>query len=320
MKIHLVFLSFVLSWSVIALRLRFADRGLDRPNERSLHERPTPHGGGLGIVLAMLATGVWLGVPATLVAAILSLALLSLLDDVRHLPFWLRLIVHLGAAAAVCMLLGLPAWLWPVGTLAIAWMTNLYNFMDGADGLAGSQGAVGFAAYTLGFVLAGEQLLAIWCASIAASCLGFLRFNWPPARIFMGDVGSIPLGFLAGTLGLWGAWRDIWPLWFPLLVFSLFLLDATVTLWRRSREGRRLWEAHRDHYYQRMVRMGLGHRGTTLRWLGLMLAAAVLAVAMLAVSFPMAGFFGAAAFGVILVTLGRRIDGRWVALQRAGGK
>lgn len=274
--------SFALSWVVVRLRLRFADRGLDEPNHRSLHERPTPHGGGLGIVLALLLVGAWIGTPILLLATVLGLALLSLADDVRHLPFWLRLAGHLFAAAALCHLIALPVWWWPPAMLAVGWMTNLYNFMDGADGLAGSQGVAGFSAYAAGFALAGDAVLAAWCAAAAAACAGFLCFNWPPAKIFMGDVGSIPLGFLAGGMGMMGAWQGAWPWWFPLMAFAPFVLDASATLMRRALAGKRVWEAHREHTYQSMVRMGYGHRGMTWRWAALMAAGALLAVALLA--------------------------------------
>lgn len=277
-----VAVSFALSWAVVRLRLRFADRGLDQPNHRSLHERPTPHGGGLGIVLALLVVGAWLGVSTLLLAVVLGLALLSLADDLRHLPFWLRLAGHLFAAAALCHLIALPVWWWPPAMLAVGWMTNLYNFMDGADGLAGSQGVAGFSAYAAGFALAGDAVLAAWCAAAAAACAGFLCFNWPPAKIFMGDVGSIPLGFLAGGMGMMGAWQGAWPWWFPLMAFAPFVLDASATLMRRALAGKRVWEAHREHTYQRMVQKGYGHRGMTLRWTALMAAGALLAVALLA--------------------------------------
>jgi UDP-N-acetylmuramyl pentapeptide phosphotransferase/UDP-N-acetylglucosamine-1-phosphate transferase len=271
------------SAGVIALRLRFGDHGLDHPNQRSLHERPTPHGGGLGIVAALLLTGLPLGVPIILLVSTFALAALSLVDDARPLPSWLRLVVHLGAAGFACWLAGLPTWLWPVAMLAVAWMTNLYNFMDGADGLAGSQGAAGFLAYALGLALGGETVLAAWCAAVSFACIGFLYFNWPPARIFMGDVGSIPLGFLAGSIGLMGIWRGYWPLWYPVLVFAPFILDASLTLLRRTLRGARVWEAHREHCYQRMVRLGYGHRGMTLRWAAVMAAGATLAAGLLMV-------------------------------------
>jgi UDP-N-acetylmuramyl pentapeptide phosphotransferase/UDP-N-acetylglucosamine-1-phosphate transferase len=194
--------------------------------------------------------------------------------------------------------------------LAIAWMTNLFNFMDGADGLAGCQGVAGFAAYAAGFALAGDHNLAAWCAAVAAACGGFLLFNWPPARIFMGDVGSIPLGFLAGAMGFWGVWHGVWPVWFPLVAFAPFVLDASTTLLRRALSGARVWEAHRDHYYQRMVRLGYGHRGMTMRWGAVMLVGAAVGVAMLLVP---ARLQWALAFVWVasLATVGHGIDRLW---------
>lgn len=311
MKIALALLSaFGISWVAIGFRLRFADCGLDQPNHRSLHARPTPHGGGLGIVLALLVVGIWFQVSALLVAVILGLALLSLIDDLIHLPFWLRLAAHLGATAALCHLITLPVWLWPLAMLSVGWMTNLYNFMDGADGLAGSQGVAGFSAYAVGFVVAGDLTMAAWCAAASAACAGFLCFNWPPAKIFMGDVGSIPLGFLAGGLGLAGIWQGVWPVWFPVVAFAPFVLDASVTLARRALAGKCVWEAHREHVYQRMVRMGYGHRGMTLRWAALMGAGAILAIGLLVL--PAWGqWIAVLAWLIFLAWLGRRIDRRW---------
>lgn len=284
--------SFALAWAVVRLRLRFADRGLDQPNHRSLHEKPTPHGGGLGIVLALL----------------------SLADDLRHLPFWLRLAAHLGAAAALYHLIGLPILWWLPAVLAVGRMTNLYNFMDGADGLAGSQGVAGFAAYAAGFAMAKDSAMAAWCAAAAAACAGFLCFNWPPAKIFMGDAGSIPLGFLAGGLGLVGIWQGAWPAWFPLLAFAPFVLDASATLARRGLAGKRVWEAHREHVYQRMVQMGYGHRGMTLRWAALMAAGALLAVTLLALP-PWVQWIAVPAWLTFLAWLGMRTIQRQFGLQ-----
>jgi UDP-N-acetylmuramyl pentapeptide phosphotransferase/UDP-N-acetylglucosamine-1-phosphate transferase len=123
---------------------------------------------------------------------------------------------------------------------------------------------IGFGTLALAAGVHGDVGLAALCASIAAAAAGFLCFNFPPARIFMGDSGSVPLGLLAASLGLVGVEGAVWPLWFPLLVFSPFIVDATVTLVRRALRGERVWQAHRSHYYQRMVRMGFGHRGTAL--------------------------------------------------------
>jgi UDP-N-acetylmuramyl pentapeptide phosphotransferase/UDP-N-acetylglucosamine-1-phosphate transferase len=154
----------------------------------------------------------------------------------------------------------LPAFI--VFVLAIAWTANLYNFMDGSDGLAGGMTLIGFGAYAIAALSGGAAPLAGLCAAIAAAAAAFLAFNWHPARLFLGDVGSVPLGFLAGALGLAGWSQGLWPLWFPVLVFAPFMGDATLTLLKRALRRERVWEAHRDHYYQRLVRMGFGHRRT----------------------------------------------------------
>ena len=314
-SVLVLFAAAAISWATIRLRLLCADRGLDQPGHRSLHERPTPHGGGLGIVFALLAVGAWIGVPIVLLALVSGLALLSLADDLRHLPSWLRLAAHLGAAATLCYLIALPAGWWLPAMLAVGWMTNLYNFMDGADGLAGSQGVTGFSAYAVAFALAGDAVAATWCLATAAACAGFLCFNWPPARIFMGDVGSIPLGFLAGGLGLAGTWQGAWPPWFPLLAFAPFVLDASATLLRRALAGKRVWEAHREHTYQRTVQLGYGHRGMTLRWGALMAIGALLAVGLLTLP-GWSAWVGALAWLTALAVLGAGINRRWLAAQR----
>ncbi|HSD61413.1 MAG TPA: glycosyl transferase, partial [Burkholderiales bacterium] len=168
--------------------------------------------------------------------------------------------------------LGIPALALVI--LATVWMTNLYNFMDGSDGLAGGMALIGFAAFGAGAWLAGDSGFAVLNFSVAASALAFLLFNFHPARIFMGDAGSIPLGFLAAVLGVQGWQRGLWPAWFPALVFSPFIVDASVTLLRRLARRERVWRAHREHYYQRLVQMGWGHRGTALAEYAVMLAAA----------------------------------------------
>jgi UDP-N-acetylmuramyl pentapeptide phosphotransferase/UDP-N-acetylglucosamine-1-phosphate transferase len=193
----------------------------------------------------------------------------------------------------------------------VAWITNLYNFMDGSDGLAGGMAAIGFAAYAFAAWLSSHVALAALCLGLACASLGFLVHNLHPARIFLGDVGSIPLGFLAGGLGLAG-WRDdLWPLWFPVLVFGPFIADATVTLLKRALRAERVWQAHRDHYYQRMVRMGFGHRVTAFAGYGLMLmcACAALLGRGQAPWLQAAAFFGASA---LLGAMALWIDLRWM--------
>jgi UDP-N-acetylmuramyl pentapeptide phosphotransferase/UDP-N-acetylglucosamine-1-phosphate transferase len=240
---------------------------LDAPNDRSLHAHPVPRTGGIAIVAGVAAACALAqpGVAVTLGAA-LALAAVSFADDLLGLPTLVRLAAHIAAASAVLAFeLGYaePV-LFTLFLLAIAWYTNLYNFMDGSDGLAGGMAVIGFGAYAIAAHLSGAGEFAVLCASVAAATAGFLVFNFPPARLFMGDAGSVPLGFLAGALGVVGWSRGFWPIWFPLLVFAPFVCDATLTLLRRALRRERLWQAHRDHYYQRLVRMGFGHRGTAL--------------------------------------------------------
>ena len=276
--------SFVVAFAAVwVLLARFARLALDQPNERSLHERPVPRTGGIAVLagaaiaLAFGATALWLPL-----ALALALAVLSFADDVKGLPALARLSAHVGAAAVlVWHVAPLDVWQMALLVLALAWLTNLYNFMDGSDGLAGGMTVFGFGAYAAAAWLAGAAVLATLCLCIAAAAAAFLVFNFHPARIFMGDVGSIPLGFLAGALGLVG-WRDgAWPLWFAPLVFAPFIVDATLTLARRMAKRERVWQAHRDHYYQRMVRGSLGHRGTAYVGYAVMAACAGVALAAL---------------------------------------
>ena len=205
-------------------------------------------------------------------------------------PFWLRLPIHLAVAASVVFLASDQGWALAVPmTIAIAWATNAYNFMDGADALAGTMAVIGFGAYATAFALAGLTAEAMACAAVVGGAAGFLGINRPPARIFMGDVGSIPLGFLAGGLGWYGAETGVWPGWFGPLVFAPFLLDATLTLLRRALRGERVWEAHREHLYQRMVRAGMSHGALCRRWAVVMAVGALIALAMLYGS-PAAGW------------------------------
>ena len=220
---------------------------VDRPNERSLHAVPVPRIGGIGIVAGVLVAFALLRAAPVLAVLAACLAGVSFLDDRRHLPIAARFGAH--AVAAVALVLVLlpdlhPAWQ-AFAAVATVWMTNLYNFMDGSDGLAGGMALFGFAAYALGGWIGGDLVLAAISASIAAAAASFLVFNFPPARVFMGDAGSIPLGFLAAALGLAGWQQGLWPLWFPLLVFSPFIVDASVTLGRRVLRGERFWHAHK---------------------------------------------------------------------------
>jgi UDP-GlcNAc:undecaprenyl-phosphate GlcNAc-1-phosphate transferase len=250
----------------ILRRSRLAARLYDQPNERSLHSEPTPRVGGIAVMLAALPMAAYFGddVIRLVVACAAFLSLVSLADDVRSLPIQVRLPAHAAAAGitvlAIAAPAGAPSALWAVEAavtvVALVWMTNLYNFMDGSDGLAGGMTSIGFAALATGAAVAGQPALALASLAIASASVGFLAHNFPPARVFLGDCGSVPLGFLAGALGLIGTITNAWPLWFPLLVFSPFIADASVTLLRRIVRGERFWRAHRQHAYQRLVLAG----------------------------------------------------------------
>jgi UDP-N-acetylmuramyl pentapeptide phosphotransferase/UDP-N-acetylglucosamine-1-phosphate transferase len=268
-------LAAVVATVIIWLMLHSGKTGpVDVPNERSLHSEPIPRSGGLGILAGMLVS--WLGglPPWPWLLALLTLGLVSFLDDRLSLAPAVRLVVQLLAAAAVVLMTYWPtAILFAVlAVLAIVWMTNLYNFMDGANGLAGGMAMFGFSAYAVMAFVAGDSGLAVWAAGVAGAAAGFLFFNFDPAKVFMGDVGSVPLGFLAAAMGLEGIHRELWPLWFPVLVFSPFIADATVTLFKRALRREKVWRAHREHYYQRLVRSGWSHRSLALHAYGLMLA------------------------------------------------
>jgi UDP-GlcNAc:undecaprenyl-phosphate/decaprenyl-phosphate GlcNAc-1-phosphate transferase len=247
----------------------------DLPNERSLHAAPRPRGGGLAIWAGWLPVALWVApvadVGTTLwLAPWAALALVSLRDDFRALGVGVRLFVHACAALWFAVALVWPAasagsWVAaPLGVFAagaiVAWSLNLYNFMDGSDGLAAVMAILGFSAYGAGAWIAGVSAVGLF--ALAAAAVPFLAVNFPPSRLMMGDVGAVPLGFLAAAFGCALVAAGHWPAWFPVLVFLPFIADATTTLARRALRGERIWEAHRSHYYQRLHRLGAGHRGT----------------------------------------------------------
>ena len=259
---------------------------LDIPNQRSSHDIPTPRGAGLGIVLVVLAmwttlsvdlfgmnggeirpTGLWI------ISIAVGLAAVSWVDDIHGLSPLLRLVPQFIAVYAVLFLLPLNGqvfrgWFSPQIDLVLTgilwvWFINLFNFMDGIDGITGLEtSAVGLGAALVLAVAGGEPLLGHFGITIAAAGLGFLWWNWHPAKVFLGDVGSIPLGFLLGWLLLSLAANGYWA---PALILPLYyLVDATLTLLRRLIRRERVWEAHREHYYQQAVRKGMSHARVAL--------------------------------------------------------
>lgn len=219
------------------------------------------------------------GLPAWLAAGVLVLAMVSFWDDRIGVSAKTRLLVHIAVAAATLYVLAPGGPMAVLGSLlALVWMTNLYNFMDGSDGLAGGMAVIGFAAYALAAADGGAYSLATASLAISGAALAFLMVNFPPARQFLGDAGSIPLGFLAGTIGLAGWTKELWPMWFPVVLFGPFVADATVTLGRRLAAGESLTSAHRNHYYQRLVLAGWSHRRLAVTAYGAMLFCAAFAL------------------------------------------
>ncbi len=249
-------------------RTRAVRLAIDEPNARSLHTIPVPRTGGIGLIFGIASgwTLIATNFPWPVWSALAIVITISLVDDLRGLSAAIRLATHLLAAAlaATTLLGGESPVLIVLAILAIGWMCNLYNFMDGSDGLAGGMALSGFLAYAIAAWLSGSTQFALLNLAIAAAAAGFLAHNFHPARIFLGDAGSVTLGFLAAVCGLSGWLQHDWTWWFPLLVFSPFIVDASVTLARRLLTGARVWEAHRDHYYQRLVQLGFGHRKTAL--------------------------------------------------------
>ena len=304
----------VLSWWMTGLLVSKASflRAVDHPNVRSLHTKPTPRSGGVAILASALigfglvALGFAVVPPSTgflpkgfasasvwIFGSIVLVTTVSFLDDRVGLPVGLRFAVQAIAAVIVVWGVGLtlpsipiPAiktvvlggLAVPVSALLLLWMTNLYNFMDGMDGFAGGMTTLGFGFLAYFGWRAGHPFMMLTATIIAMSALGFLFHNFPPARIFMGDVGSIPLGFTGGTLMLLGLRDGLFDFWVPILIFSPFILDATVTVLRRAWQRQRIWEAHRDHYYQRLVLIGWSHRQAVLAEYGVMALCGGLAV------------------------------------------
>ena len=285
---------------------------LAHPNERTLHSMPTPQTGGLAVIgsvvisLILAASVLAITQPSKpvlpkgvasgsvwIVVSMLLIFVVSFIDDCVGLPAALRLGVQ--AASAVIIIggvgltlssisipggpnipLGLAAI--PVSVLVLLWMANLYNFMDGMDGFAGGMTFWGFGFLAYFGWQAHFPVMLIIATFVAMGALGFLTYNFPPARIFMGDAGSITIGFLAGTLMILGVRDGIFELWVPIMIFSPFIVDATITLLRRVIRRQKIWEAHREHYYQRLVLSGWSHRRTVLAEYGVMILCGGLAV------------------------------------------
>lgn len=263
---------------------------LDKPSDRSLHSVPVPRLGGIGIWAGVTAGSIigWTTIQQVLdiyclLAAILLL-LVAIVDDRKPLPPPVRLFAQLIAAALAVFGAKLyVSWglalLWPwVGILVLVWGINLFNFMDGMDGFAGLMAVIGFSGLAILGVIQGNVPFSFLCGLLVAATAGFLCFNFPPARIFMGDSGSTVLGFAMVAVSITGWKEGLYPFWIPLIIFSPFWVDATCTLLKRLSRREKVWLPHRQHFYQKWVLAGYSHRHVTLSYGLVMLFCAVSAI------------------------------------------
>ncbi len=328
----LTFISiFVLSWLGVGIFRKWSENRsiLDVPNERSSHDKPTPVGGGLVIVvftlLPLLACDV-LNVDGVgywgFYVGVSAVAIISWIDDLKTVPAALRFSVHILCALIVVIQVGgFPELLvWPgnsvnlglIGTVIavvwIVWMTNAYNFMDGIDGLAGTQAVVAAASWALFAAFNGPDLLLYAAILVMATSLGFLLHNWPPATVFMGDVGSAFLGFSFGVFPLIAlssvdlkVERGSIPVIAAAFVW-LFFADTVVTLLRRAINGETVWNPHRKHLYQEMIKAGNSHLRVTLLYGTLMIIVA--AAALTEMKTQIFGLTAGAGISVLIVIAG----------------
>jgi len=274
---------FIFSIVVTGLLQKYALKHLliDVPNERSSHLMPTPRGGGLSIVIPVLICIAVLFLTAQIekdIAIALGIgcffvASVGWIDDHQHIPAnWRALLYGIAAVLAVYFIVGSDNYQsvfshLPFGIMIsfmiviwVVWMTNLYNFMDGTDALAAIQTICTSLLVGVIFWLEGQYGLATVCFVISASSCGFLFWNWPPAKIFMGDVGSCSLGFCFGVLAVIGEIQGSVPLTVVFILLSIFICDSTFTLLMRIFANEKWYQAHKSHAYQRLVQLGMSHK------------------------------------------------------------
>ncbi len=282
-----IVLAFVLSAVVAVILTRFTLRlkSLDMPNERSSHTDPTPRGGGIaivgtctiGIVLARFTGHLDSALAIVLLVGGLIVAAVGFVDDVRGVPTRIRLIVHFGVALlALTVVEGTStlqigersvqlggAW-YVIVVLGVIWTMNLFNFMDGIDGIAASEAVfVALSGALISILLAIGAGVSVFAAILAGASLGFLRWNWQPAKVFMGDVGSCYIGYVLAVLVLASANQHSVAIWVWLVLGGGFFIDATITLIRRLTRGERVYNAHREHAYQWQARRFCSHATVT---------------------------------------------------------
>lgn len=282
----LFLLSYFLTRSLLSAKLPI----MDYPNKRSLHIRSVPRSGGIAIILSLLAGVALLFILSLvndtppnmenilfktsglkIIACSLIIGFVSFLDDWIGVPIVIRFSTHGVVVAALVWGTGLSmkiikipamgalestAIISVISFIFLIWMINTYNFMDGMDGLAGGMAVIGCSFLSYIGWSTGHYHFALLCSFIVATAGGFLVLNKPPAKIFMGDVGSTTLGYLIGILSIIGVRYNMFDIWVPLIIFSPFIVDSTITLFVRLLQGEKIWKAHRTHYYQRLFLSG----------------------------------------------------------------
>ena len=280
--ILIFFISVIFSWRLSRLKPGSVLFISDSQTSRSLHTGTISRSGGLAILFAlMVSLVVYEGIYKNILLQLIPLlALISYIDDRGHIRAIYRLAIHIIISALfVIMSLSLSAmvslneYIWSIGyattiriivlSILLSWAINLYNFMDGMDGFAGGMAVIGFGFMSVLLLMSNNYQNMYLAVGVALSVLGFLIYNFPPARIFMGDTGSTVIGFMMGVIIFVGTESGV-PVYLGILVFSPFIVDATVTLLSRIMRHERVWKPHRSHYYQRLVLLGWGHRKTVL--------------------------------------------------------
>lgn len=328
---------FVSWWSVGRLISFLVSRDIvDRPNHRTLHQGAVPRGGGLviitGLLLALVAAALFGDRPqlfGALGLVVFTWSALSWYDDRSNLSPRFRLLVQIGICFLSILAFGWVSHVHSPGSFSVplyyfgpvlsvvglVWMANLYNFMDGLDGLAASQTIVASLSMAFWFYMFGDTSLALILFSLASITYGFLLWNWNPARVFMGDVGSIGLGAFFGLIFILGVTRyDVSILSFFSL-FAVFIADSTSTIIMRALKREKIWQPHRQHFYQRLATVGYSHANIAIAALVLMVLCSLLATFgllyhdMIGVSI-MAIIILLIAVAVLVVFLEQRSNGR----------
>ena len=304
------------TWKIIGLLRQWSV--LDLPNPRSSHDIPTPRGGGLAVVTVVLIFWIALAMltmedtqralSLSVAGGAFVLAIVSWIDDLKGLSPVIRLVAQYMVVSFILVLASasqltfqglVPLWLDKILTVILwVWFINVFNFMDGIDGIAGVETiSIGLGITILAGTLGWPPLMQSQALVLAGAAAGFLWWNWHPAKVFLGDAGSVPLGFLLGWLLLSLAGNGIWA---PAVILPLYyLVDATLTLLERLGRGDKIWEAHRCHYYQQAIQKGFSHDHVARSiFIGNIM---LVGFAVTSTHAPITGFIGAAA--VIFVML-----------------